>query len=135
MRVVDRATVGQRGRKGFGCRNRSAFAGSIRRSRGRRRTTAGTAAIVALLLMLPGCAAPQAQSAIVITVNRPTPITLTATAPPDAVLTFTISTPPAHGTVTGTGPNVAYTPVAGFLGSDSFAFTVSDAPASRAPQR
>ena len=33
---------------------------------------------------------------------------------------------PAHGTVTGTAPNVAYTPAANYCGPDSFTFTVND---------
>ncbi len=44
-------------------------------------------------------------------------------------LTYTY-TQPANGTVTGTAPNVAYTPNADFAGSDSFTFTVSDGLAS-----
>ena len=38
-------------------------------------------------------------------------------------LTFTISTNPKHGTVTGTGANRTYTPTANFNGKDSFYFT------------
>ena len=33
---------------------------------------------------------------------------------------------PAHGTLTGTAPNVTYTPAANYNGSDSFTFTVND---------
>ena len=33
---------------------------------------------------------------------------------------------PAHGRVTGNGPNVTYTPAANYNGSDSFTFTVTD---------
>src|SRR5581483_7170150 len=32
----------------------------------------------------------------------------------------------AHGTLSGTAPNVTYTPNAGYTGPDSFTFTVSD---------
>src|SRR5207249_3719083 len=52
-------------------------------------------------------------------------------------LTYTIATKPAHGTLTGTAPNVSYTPVLNYNGPDSFTFTVSDAaptsPASTVP--
>ena len=41
-------------------------------------------------------------------------------------LTYTVVTPPAHGTLSGTGPNLTYTPAANFNGSDSFTFTVND---------
>ncbi|PJJ58400.1 hypothetical protein CLV56_2651 [Mumia flava] len=40
-------------------------------------------------------------------------------------LTYTY-TQPANGTVSGTGPNVTYTPDAGFDGEDTFSYTVSD---------
>ena len=44
-------------------------------------------------------------------------------------MTFTITTQPAHGTLTavaGSGNAFLYTPAAGYLGADSFAFTVTD---------
>jgi VCBS repeat-containing protein len=44
---------------------------------------------------------------------------------PTNSLTFTITASPAHGTLTGTPPNVTYHPGA-FDGSDSFKFTVTD---------
>jgi len=42
------------------------------------------------------------------------------------VLTVTANTTPANGTVTRTGGSVTYTPDAGFNGTDSFGYTVSD---------
>src|SRR5262249_15037358 len=44
---------------------------------------------------------------------------------PNATFTYTYSQP-AHGNVTGTGPNVTYTPAAGYFGPDSFTFFVND---------
>lgn len=41
-------------------------------------------------------------------------------------LTYSIITPPAHGTLSGNGPNVTYTPAANYNGSDSFIFKVND---------
>ena len=41
-------------------------------------------------------------------------------------LTYNIVTPPAHGTLTGTAPNLTYTPDPNYNGSDSFTFTVND---------
>jgi hypothetical protein len=35
-------------------------------------------------------------------------------------------TSPAHGTLSGTAPNVTYTPAANYNGSDSFTFKVND---------
>lgn len=39
--------------------------------------------------------------------------------------TFTIVTPPRHGSLTGTAPALTYVPDADFLGSDSFTYTVT----------
>src|SRR5205823_5899004 len=41
-------------------------------------------------------------------------------------LTYTITQPPAHGSLSGTGANLTYTPAANYNGPDSFKFTVSD---------
>src|SRR5262249_45076271 len=43
-----------------------------------------------------------------------------------ANLTFTVTTPPAHGSLSGTAPNLNYTPTAGYFGPDSFQFRVTD---------
>ena len=53
-----------------------------------------------------------------------TPITLTASDPDP--LTFTVVTPPAHGTLMGTAPNLTYTSAAGYTGADSFTFKAND---------
>ena len=53
-------------------------------------------------------------------------ITLTGTDPESDPLTFTVGTAPANGVLTGTAPNLTYTPNANFNGADSFTFTVSD---------
>jgi Tol biopolymer transport system component len=41
-------------------------------------------------------------------------------------LTYTIVTPPAHGTLGGTAPNLIYTPAHDFNGADALVFSVSD---------
>jgi hypothetical protein len=38
-----------------------------------------------------------------------------------------VTVSPSHGVLTGTAPNLFYTPKGGFSGSDSFSFTVTDA--------
>jgi len=54
-------------------------------------------------------------------------ITLTAVSPiPSASFTFTIVTPPAHGSLTGTGANRSYQPDPDFNGADSFTFKAND---------
>ncbi|MEY2514377.1 MAG: hypothetical protein QOJ89_1735, partial [bacterium] len=54
------------------------------------------------------------------------PITLAGSDPDGDALTFAIAGAPAHGTLSGTAPNLTYTPAAGYAGADSFTFTVSD---------
>jgi hypothetical protein len=58
--------------------------------------------------------------------DTPLPITLTGSDPEGSPLTFAIATGPADGALSGTPPNVIYTPDADFNGGDSFTFTVSD---------
>gem|GEM_PF-2046813 len=41
-------------------------------------------------------------------------------------LTYSIVTSPAHGTLSGTAPNLTYTPVANYNGPDSFSFKARD---------
>jgi hypothetical protein len=52
-------------------------------------------------------------------------ITLSATDIDSATLTYNRSNP-SHGTLTGSGPNLTYTPAANYNGPDSFTFTASD---------
>jgi len=53
-------------------------------------------------------------------------INLVATDPDGDTLTYTIMAQPSHGTLTGTPPNVIYTPSLQYYGSDSFTFKVND---------
>jgi Ca2+-binding RTX toxin-like protein len=53
-------------------------------------------------------------------------ITLTATDATNDPLTYTVLTEPDNGTLSGTAPNLTYTPNANFSGSDSFTFKVND---------
>jgi hypothetical protein len=53
-------------------------------------------------------------------------ISLTGTDPEGKTLTFTVLTNPAHGTLSGTIPNLTYTPNSNFYGQDSFTFRVND---------
>jgi len=56
----------------------------------------------------------------------PTAIVLTATDANADPLTFIIVSPPAHGSVTGTGSNVTYSPSLNYTGSDQFTFKAND---------
>ncbi|PXA03035.1 hypothetical protein DDZ13_14045 [Coraliomargarita sinensis] len=53
-------------------------------------------------------------------------ITLSASDANDDSLSYTIETPPGNGTLSGTAPNLIYTPAPDFTGSDSFTFTAND---------
>jgi len=60
--------------------------------------------------------------------NTPVSITLTGSDPnsPPLPLTYSITSAPAHGTLTGTAPNLTYTPAAGYSGTDSFQYSASN---------
>ncbi len=52
-------------------------------------------------------------------------IDLEAADPESGILTYSVEDP-AHGTLSGTAPNLTYAPPAGYSGSDSFTFTATD---------
>lgn len=58
--------------------------------------------------------------------GSPLAITLTASDPESQPLTDTIESSPAHGALTGTPPNVTYTPAVGYAGQDAFTFKAND---------
>jgi hypothetical protein len=64
--------------------------------------------------------------AVVITANTPYPIVLVATDIDLNPLTYSIVAAPANASLSGTAPNVTYTPSAGYSGSDSFTFKAND---------
>jgi fibronectin type 3 domain-containing protein len=53
-------------------------------------------------------------------------IVLRANEPDGDALAFTILAPPSHGTLSGTAPNLTYTPAPNFHGTDTLTFRVSD---------
>jgi hypothetical protein len=54
------------------------------------------------------------------------PITLTASDTDGDTLTFSVVMGPAHGSLSGTAPNLTYTPAANYNGPDTFTFKVND---------
>jgi len=53
-------------------------------------------------------------------------VTLAATDVDSPNLTYSVTTAPAHGTLTGTAPALTYTPTGDYSGPDSFAFKAND---------
>jgi hypothetical protein len=64
--------------------------------------------------------------AVATPLNTPAAITLTGSDPDGQALTFQLVAAPSHGSLSGSGANLVYTPAAGFTGTDSLGFTVSD---------
>jgi len=58
--------------------------------------------------------------------DTPRTITLTATDADNNPLTYAVVTQPSHGTLSGTAPNLTYTPAANYNGPDSFTFKAND---------
>jgi len=72
-------------------------------------------------------APPEAKDQVVqVLEDTPKDIVLLACDPEGEVISYSIVTPPAHGTLSGTEPFVTYTPDQDYFGPDSFAFQVSD---------
>ncbi|RYZ42880.1 MAG: HYR domain-containing protein [Myxococcaceae bacterium] len=99
-------------------------------------TPLGTYALSVLANAIPGgrmvqVVANQAPTAVdqavSSSVDTPAALILTGTDPDvGQVLSFTVVTPPQHGTLSGTPPNLTYTPTAGYVGDDSFTFRARD---------
>jgi hypothetical protein len=54
------------------------------------------------------------------------PVTLSGVASEGQTLTYSVLTQPAHGTLSGSAPNMVYRPQPGFVGTDSFTFRPQD---------
>jgi hypothetical protein len=71
--------------------------------------------------------APAANAQSVTTVRgQAVAVTLSGTDANGDAITFAIVTQPANGALSGTAPNLTYTPNANFVGTDSFTFKVND---------
>ena len=58
--------------------------------------------------------------------EKPVLITLTGSDPDEEQLTYNVVTGPSHGSLSGTAPNITYTPALNYNGPDSFTFKVND---------
>lgn len=61
---------------------------------------------------------------VAVNINTPEAITLVAAG--DGTVTYSIVTEPTHGTLSGTAPNLTYTPAADYRGTDSFTFKANN---------
>ena len=94
-------------------------------------TESNTAAV--FITILPVNDPPVANSQALITEKkRPVAVTLTARDQEGSALTYRIVRGPLNGTLTGTAPNLQYTPNKKFLGVDRFTFVASDGTADSA---
>jgi hypothetical protein len=58
--------------------------------------------------------------------NTPAAVTLSGTVGNGGALSYRVVTQPAHGTLSGTAPNLVYTPAPDFNGTDSFTYKLND---------
>ncbi len=84
-------------------------------------TNSNTATVTITVLPVPPVANVQS---VTVSYNTATQITLNATS--TGTLTYTVVAQPANGTLTGTAPNLTYTPAPGYSGGDSFTFKATD---------
>jgi hypothetical protein len=79
---------------------------------------------------LAPCADPQALTTYA---DVPLSITLTGSDPDGDSVTLAVDQQPAHGALSGTPPNLVYTPDPGFVGADSFTVTATAGPLTSPP--
>lgn len=94
----------------------------------------GFRSVGALVAVQPRSGRPVARAQDVYTrEDAPVAVMLAGTDPGGTPVTTEVATPTAHGTLTGTAPNLTYTPERDWFGQDSFTFTASDGRAISAP--
>jgi hypothetical protein len=81
------------------------------------------AATVSITVSAPAAPTVTAQN---VTVPYGTPQAVTLSATGSGTITYAVATQPAHGTLSGTAPNLTYTPAASYYGADSFTFTATN---------
>jgi hypothetical protein len=88
-----------------------------------------------LTLKCPGAKQPPVASEFSITTpeDHAIGVALSASDADADPLTFTVTSGPSHGTLSGTAPNLTYTPSANFFGTDSVTYIANDGHADSAP--
>ena len=77
--------------------------------------------------MNDGNAKPVASTqSVILAVNSPIGITLSGSDGDSDPLTYSVVSSPSNGALTGSAPNLTYTPSGGYIGPDSFVFKVHD---------
>ena len=85
---------------------------------------------ISVHLQSPPVADPQS---IGVVKNTSLDITLTGSDPEGSNLTYSVTDTPTNGVLTGTAPDLTYTPNTDYEGADSFTFTVNDGETNSAP--
>jgi hypothetical protein len=84
-------------------------------------------ATVSLSVSSPGNRAPVAVNKSVTTpFQTAVPVVVSATDADGNALTYSVVASPAHGALSGSAPNLTYTPATGYSGGDSFTFKAND---------
>ncbi|WP_214175990.1 Ig-like domain-containing protein [Geomobilimonas luticola] len=89
-------------------------------------TAISTAATVSISVSFSNVAPVATPQSVAVTEDTARAIVLAGTDADNDPLTYTVATQPAKGVLSGTAPNLTYTPIANATGADSFTFTVSD---------
>lgn len=90
---------------------------------------------VAFTLQVTGASGPPVAADQSLTTPEDTalPLTLGAVDPDGDAMTFAVVTGPSHGVLSGTPPELIYTPQADYFGDDVFTFTASDGGGTSSP--
>ena len=80
----------------------------------------------AIVALQPSLGPTALSQAVTTSEDTPVGITLTATSPQGLPLTYTVLSAPTQGTLSGSAPNLTYTPNTGYVGADSFTFRAND---------
>lgn len=91
----------------------------------------GTATATVNVTVTPVNDAPVAAAqSVTLDEDTTTAITLSASDVDGDTLSYAVVSAPSHGTLSGTAPNLVYTPTANYNGTDSFSFKASDGTAN-----